>query len=335
MLVSNHGMGKSEVLTNFFQERGMKVVVFFASQMSDVGDLIGLPRKDEATGRTVFMPPYWWPKDGEPVVLFLDELSRARQEILQAVMDLALNRRLAGRPLPEGSRLVAAINYGDNYQTTPLDPAFVSRFNIYNFCPTVQEWLLWAKKVGVDHRVTDFIEENPMWLDKDPDMREGADTGIDKTPDRRAWKKVSDVIKGRDELGGVLIKIISSIVGPKAASAFLSSVAAMKMVSGRDVLMDFSKTKEKLEGYQLHQISVVNDGIFRHLEVEKVPDANKQNVRENLENYFEWLTKNKKEAAAHFTNLYVQNIYPTAVAFIARECRILTMCMITYVKGIK
>ena len=118
MLVSNHGMGKSEVLTNFFQERGMKVVVFFASQMSDVGDLIGLPRKDEATGRTVFMPPYWWPKDGEPVVLFLDELSRARQEILQAVMDLALNRRLAGRPLPEGSRLVAAINYGDNYQTT-------------------------------------------------------------------------------------------------------------------------------------------------------------------------------------------------------------------------
>ena len=29
-----------------------------------------------------------------------------------------------------------------------------------------------GEKVGVDHRVTDFIEENPMWLDKDPDMRE-------------------------------------------------------------------------------------------------------------------------------------------------------------------
>ena len=40
-----------------------------------------------------------------------------------------------------------------------------------------------------------FIEENPQWLDKDPDAKSGADTGLDKTPDRRAWKRVSDIVK--------------------------------------------------------------------------------------------------------------------------------------------
>lgn len=39
------------------------------------------------------MPPYWFPVDGKPIVLFLDELNRARPEVLQTIMDLALNRK--------------------------------------------------------------------------------------------------------------------------------------------------------------------------------------------------------------------------------------------------
>ena len=92
------------------------------------------------TGKTIFMPPYWFPTDNQPVVLFLDELNRARPEILQTIMDLALNRKLAGRELPAGSRIVSAVNDGEEYQLTDLDPALVSRFNIYNFRPTIGEW---------------------------------------------------------------------------------------------------------------------------------------------------------------------------------------------------
>ena len=187
MLVGNHGIGKSEILSEHFKGHGMPVVALFLGQMSDPGDLIGLPCKDEKTGKTDFMPPYWFPVDGKPIVLFLDELNRARPEILQTVMDLALNRKLAGKMLPEGSRIISAVNAGDQYQLTDLDPALVSRFNIVNFKPTAEEWLLWAKKEGLDQRVIGFIDENRMWLDKDPDAKEGADTGLDKTPDRRAW----------------------------------------------------------------------------------------------------------------------------------------------------
>ena len=335
MLVGNHGIGKSEILTDYFSGKGMKVVPLFLGQMSDPGDLIGIPNRNDTTGKTEFMPPYWFPLDGKPVVLFLDELNRARPEVLQTIMDLALNRTLAGRKLPDGSRIISAVNAGDQYQLTDLDPALVSRFNVVTFRPTVQEWLLWAEKVGVDARVRDFIRENPMWLDKNPDAKEGADTGLDKTPDRRGWKRVSDILKTAGDISPIVTKAIAAIVGPKAASAVVGSVSARKILSGREVLQNFEKHLPTLKGYELHQLSVVNDGIFRHLEVENLSGQAKENAKKNIDAYFTFLSKEKKEAAAHIANLYVQGTYPKAVSFMARECQVLTMAMVMYVKSIR
>ena len=335
MLVGNHGIGKSEILTDYFSGKGMKVVPLFLGQMSDPGDLIGIPNRNDTTGKTEFMPPYWFPLDGKPVVLFLDELNRARPEVLQTIMDLALNRTLAGRKLPDGSRIISAVNAGDQYQLTDLDPALVSRFNVVTFRPTVQEWLLWAEKVGVDARVRDFIRENPMWLDKNPDAKEGADTGLDKTPDRRGWKRVSDILKTAGDISPIVTKAIAAIVGPKAASALAGSVSARKILSGREVLQNFEKHLPTLKGYELHQLSVVNDGIFRHLEVENLSGQARENAKKNIDAYFTFLSKEKKEAAAHFANLYVQGTYPKAVSFMARECQVLTMAMVMYVKSIR
>ena len=337
MLVGNHGIGKSEILSEYYGSLGMPVVALFLGQMSDPGDLIGLPCKDEKTGKTDFMPPYWFPTDGKPIVLFLDELNRARPEILQTVMDLALNRKLAGKLLPEGSRIISAVNSGDQYQLTDLDPALVSRFNIVNFKPTAEEWLLWARKSGLDPRVVGFIDENRMWLDKDPDQKEGADTGLDKNPDRRAWKRVSGVVADKAELKEIDAKIISSIVGPKAASAFIQNAATRKILSGREVLSGFGKAKVKdtIAEYGIHQLSVVNEGIYRHLEVEKVREKDFSTYSENLISYFQYLTKHRKEAAAHFANIYVQGTYQEAIGFIATKCPMLVMMLVSYVKGIK
>ena len=102
LLMGKHGIGKSEIITAYYESKGMRVVPLFLGQMSDPGDIIGLPTKDEESGKTIFMPAYWFPTDGKPIVLFLDELNRARPEILQVVMDLVLNKKLAGRKLPEG-----------------------------------------------------------------------------------------------------------------------------------------------------------------------------------------------------------------------------------------
>ncbi len=132
MLVGNHGIGKSQILKSYYEnERKMPVISFFLGQMSDPGDLIGLMQKNEKTGRSEFLAPYWWPVSNKPIVLFLDELNRARPEILQSVMDLTLSRTLAGKSLPAGSIVISSINYGYEYQVKDLDPALYSRLNIY------------------------------------------------------------------------------------------------------------------------------------------------------------------------------------------------------------
>ncbi len=315
MLTGRHGIGKSEILSAYFGRQGMPVIALFLGQMSDPGDLIGLPNKDAKTGKTVFLPPYWFPMDGRPVVLFLDELNRARPEVLQTIMDLALNRRLAGRELPPGSRIISAVNVGEEYQLTDLDPALVSRFNIYNFRPTAEEWTLWAAGAGVDERVIEFISGNPSLLDGD-DMAEG--DNLDKTPDRRAWKRVSDLISGVSKPTSLHKKLLAGTIGVKAASLFCNALVSMVRLTGKDLLLNFEKHKGKLKKLPLHELSLLNESIFRYLETElsQKPEE-KETAAAALEAYIKLLLDGRKsEAFAHWISLYSGGNYPAATVFV-------------------
>ena len=319
MLVGKHGIGKSEILTRYFERLGIPVNTLFLGQMSDPGDLIGLPRLDEATGKTIFMPPYWFPTDGRPIVLFLDELNRARPEVLQTVMDLTLNRKLAGRSLPEGSRLIAAVNDGEEYQLTDLDPALVSRFNIYTFRPSAQEWLLWAAENKLDVRVTDFIRHNPKMLDGDGST-DNPDRGLDKTPDRRAWKKVSDCIAPIEQLDNIHKKIIAGIVGPIATQAFFSFLTTIRILSGQDILFNYPSHKAALRKYRLHEMAMVNESIFRFLEVTELTAEQKETAAANLKLYVKDLEKKQRnEELAHFASFFEKESYPNAISFILTQ----------------
>ena len=321
MLVGKHGIGKSEILTSFFNEKGLKVVTLFLGQMADPGDIIGIPSKVEkqdaagkATARTDFTPPYWFPQDGQPIVLFLDELNRARPEILQTVMDLTLNRKLAGKALPEGSHVISAVNEGEEYQLTDLDPALVSRFNIYEFKPTVEEWLNWAVGEGLDERVVNFIQDNPTWLDGDPNSKEYK--GLDKSADRRAWKHLSDVMLKVDTIKDIHKRIIAGIVGVGAAAAFIQSVQQHKAVTGKDLLLKYDKTIKTVEQYQLHEYAILNEAIFRYLENANLNEREKKEAADSLGKYITFLrTKKKREALANFTNIFEKGTYEKAIAF--------------------
>lgn len=316
MLTGRHGIGKSQILTNYFESKGMRVVALFLGQMSDPGDLLGLPTKDEATGKTAFMPPYWFPVDGQPVVLFLDELNRARPEILQTVMDLVLNRKLAGRLLPEGSRIISACNDGDEYQLTDLDPALVSRFNIYTFRPTVEEWLLWATRKGLDERVINFIQANPELLDRSGDTKE--EQGLEKDPDRRAWEKVARVMENISDPKQVHQKIVAGIVGVQAAAKLFLSLQK-GLLTPQELLADFKRAKQQLDNYQLHQLSLVNDTLCRFFETDQIETMERTLVRDNLKAYHDYLAKNHREAYAHFVSLVDGTGYKRMLLFINKE----------------
>lgn len=319
MLTGRHGIGKSEILNHYFGKQGIPVVSLFLGQMSDPGDLIGLPNKDATTGKTVFLPPYWFPMDGKPVVLFLDELNRARPEVLQTIMDLALNRRLAGRDLPPGSRIISAVNVGEEYQLTDLDPALVSRFNIYNFRPTVEEWMLWAAGAGVDERVIEFISGNPSFLDGDGTNNE--DANLDKTPDRRGWKRVSDIVANIEQPAALHKKLISGIIGVQAAAKFCQALADTRRLTGKDVLLHFEKHKDRLKKLPLHELSQLNESIFRYIETEGTKKCTgKAFIAKALADYVELLLGiNKSEAFAHWISLYSGGNYPMTNVFVLTD----------------
>ena len=54
MLVGSHGIGKSEILTEYYAAKGMPVVALFLGQMSDPGDIIGLPRFSPSVSSKIF-----------------------------------------------------------------------------------------------------------------------------------------------------------------------------------------------------------------------------------------------------------------------------------------
>ena len=316
MLAGRHGIGKSQILTRYFKSKGLPVKTLFLGQMSDPGDLLGLPNKDEKTGKTVFMPPYWFPVDGKPIVLFLDEINRARPEILQTVMDLVLNRKLAGRELPEGSRIIAAGNDGEEYQLTDLDPALVSRFNIYTFRPTVEDWLLWATRTGLDERILNFIGANPELLDRSTDTKE--DQGLDKDPDRRAWEKVARLMENIPNPLPVHQKVVAGIIGVQAAAQLFLSFRKDDL-SPVDLLTDFKKAKKSLDKYELHQLSLLNDALARFFETDKADTLDREMARKNLKAYHDYLLKNNREAYAHFVSLIDGTGYKKMLLLINKE----------------
>lgn len=324
MLVGRHGIGKSRILEDFFGSRGENVVTLFLGQMSDPGDLIGLPHLDEKTGRTEFMLPYWFPTDGKPVVLFLDELNRARPEVLQTVMDLTLNRKLAGKSLPAGSRIISAVNGGSEYQLTDLDPALVSRFNIYEFAPSVEDWIKWARTEGLDERIISFIDENSEYLDGDENFTA---ENLERTPDRRSWERASKIIQNFEELNAMVQPMISGIVGNRAAAAFFEFVNLHHLPSVESLLAHgkFSENKKMLDDLNFTELTQLNEAVFRWLEktspmIAALSTDTAEVVSENLISYFDWFAvNNKKELQAHFASLVSAQKFPHALNFIVEK----------------
>lgn len=335
MIIGRHGIGKSKILKDYYEnERKIPVIAFFLGQMSDPGDLIGLMHLNTQTGLSEFMPPYWWPTNNKPVVLFLDELNRARPEILQSVMDLTLNRTLAGKTLPQGSIVISAINYGEEYQVTDLDPALVSRFNIYEFEPTVDDWLIWANKAKLDKRVIEFIQKHHEFLDNINEFQKDyVDVGIEKTPDRRAWEKVSNLIANVQDLDDIYRKILAGIVGVRASLIFMKSLHERSLISAEDVLFRFDINAVK--ALKLQDFILLNEQIIQFIHNDNYDKSKKTLMHTNLLKYIKNLKKRKlNEGIAHFTSLLENSKYEKALTFVFAESEDLMAEISEYIKGI-
>ena len=319
MLRGIHGIGKSEFIRDYFEAQGYRVVVLMLGQLADNADLLGLPKyKELEDGTTVteFTRPDWWPRDeDEKVLLFLDEFNRANNpELHAAAMDLTLNRKLAGKSLPSNCRIAAAINpaHGDehSYDTTILDPALLDRFNVYEFTPTEDEWLEWAKDNGVHDMVIKFIDKHrSTYLDPPTGEQYKPDMVY---PSRRSWVRVSNIINSRPEilqdedLCGVVFK---GIVGTSATSRFNTFIKTHKDAIGADDIVkswhEDSTMRGKIKNLEItHQDSLnreLMDWWERFVNIDGLHAVTDEDIRKQYaSNMGEYLNTIEADSCASF-----------------------------------
>jgi hypothetical protein len=243
------GVGKSHLAKAVAAETGLPFIDVRGSTMSE-GDVGGYP--DVAgmaeTGVMTFCMPSWFMRAcKEPVLLMLDELNRSLPGVQQSFFQLVLDRELGndktGTPyrLHPGTRVIAAVNCGSEYDVNDMDPALLRRFYVCDLEPTNEDWLEWAGDAGIDRVLMDFIRQEPAHLRVDPSSVEPGTI----CPNPASWDRLngtlvhanlapSDVC-GTTPPGFYALSL--GFVGTEAAISFVDFVKNYeKVVSAEDVL---------------------------------------------------------------------------------------------------
>ena len=237
LIRGRHGIGKSTIVYQIAEQRGLPVVERRASQMTE-GDLLGLPKVEGNV--TKWLAPEWLHTAcNEPVVLFLDEVDRATLEVRQGIFELCDSRKIAGYSLHEDTIIFACVNgggdHGDQYQVSDMDPAELDRYTVFDVKPTVEDWLTWADG-NVNQAVWDFINDNHQHLEHNDDYEPNK-----VYPSRRSWERLSRTVDGQDlkalANNGSLYHLATGFIGFEGAVALVDYVKNYnKIVTVEDIL---------------------------------------------------------------------------------------------------
>lgn len=250
MIVGAHGTGKSTGVREFASENDFEFVDLRLGSM-DVGDLLGLPdfTGEGARKRTSFMSPDWFPKDpSSRGIIFLDEINRARRDVLQAVFQLVLDRKMHDKELPKEWYVVAACNPDtEDYTVTDTsDKALMDRFCHIKVTSSYQDFLGYGKAKNFDEKVLRFISAQPTLL-----RGSAKDFSLDYVqPSDRSWEMVSRLMSAGITEARILNELISGLVGTEASVAYLSFMEnEEKPIKGKDIVKKYDKQRAKVQSY--------------------------------------------------------------------------------------
>lgn len=250
-LIGKHGVGKSSVVSQYAKDNGYSFHPFFLGQMSDNGDLLGLPEFNrDSTGKALsvsFIHPEKLPKKSRSV-LFFDELNRASKELLQAIFQLALEGTLHDYTLPEDSFIIMAMNPAtDDYAVLDFaDKAFADRFCHINFEPSHEEFHNYMNAKYGKSKISDFLKQQSKLLEES-DLQ-AFDLNFVK-PSRRSWDRLQKL-----ELTGIsdslLVECGMGIVGPAAMISYSSwRETQNKILEGVDIMDKYDTVRNEFLSY--------------------------------------------------------------------------------------
>ena len=244
------GVGKSFLAKQVAEHHDLPFIDVRGSTMSE-GDVGGYPDIEgmKESGVMTFCMPSWFVRAcNEPCVLMLDELNRSLPGVQQSFFQLVLDRELGndknGNPyrLHPETRVLAAVNFGSEYDVNEMDPALLRRFWVCDIEPSVEDWTTWARDNDIDSLLIDFITNNPTHLRVDPSTVEPGTV----CPNPASWHRLNDClvamgmapseIAGKENPDG-MYALSLGMVGLEAAIAFTKFVKeADRMLTVDDVM---------------------------------------------------------------------------------------------------
>lgn len=250
-IIGRHGIGKSSVISQYAKENGYSFHPFFLGQMSDNGDLLGLPEfnrsKDGVAVSVSFIHPAKLPKKPRSI-LFFDELNRATKELLQAIFQLALEGTLHDYTLPEDSFIVMAMNPAtDDYTVLDFaDKAFADRFVHIVLDPTHDEFHTYMKTKYTTSTVSEFLKQQTKLLEE-TDLSPASLDFV--KPSRRSWDRLQKL-----ELTGMPQELFREagmgIVGAAAMIAYNSwRENQVSILNGKEILDNYKAVRKKFISY--------------------------------------------------------------------------------------
>jgi hypothetical protein len=243
------GVGKSHLAKAAADELGLPFIDVRGSTM-DEAKVTGIPdfEVSKELGVSTFVLPSWYVRScREPVVLMLDELNRSMPQVMQAFFQIVLDRELGndsnGNPvrLHPDTRVMAAVNHGNEYDVNEMDPALLRRFWVVDLEPTTQDWLEWAAGAGIDPITIDFISHHPEHLR----VNMGALEPGTVAPTPASWHRLDESLRHMNlvpsDLAGAshptVYPLAMGFVGTEAAIAYTEFIKRYeRVISAEDVL---------------------------------------------------------------------------------------------------
>lgn len=323
-----HGIGKTQVVEQVAEKLGYGFRNIRLSQI-DPTELIGFPKTkstvlkfDDGTQEEIeyldYNPPKWYVDAMRgKYIIFLDELNRAKRDVLQAAFELVNERRLNGRQLPDDVLIVVACNPpSPKYDTIEFDEALTDRFCHVHVHSNYEVFTNWAKtknaekKQRINQDILNFLSMDKSRATFDFVDAEDRKFPVECKPSPRSWEKVNEVF-ALNLPKETRLELVSGIIGSEIAMNFFNSLGQGNKPITLDELIAMNVndkediTVERIKRYSKVGEDVIKDGkaslgeegeqivelaLLSHTCEDLVRDENKELVKEHADKTLQFLT---------------------------------------------
>lgn len=242
------GVGKSEIVQQWCRANTLRFIDLRAAYLESP-DLIGYPTVETIDGRQVTKHnvPEFWPHPGEsPGVLFIDEVNRGTNAVMNCFMQLLTDKRIHNYEFPQNWMIVAAINpENGEYEVNTMDAALKSRFELFEVNYDRESFVTYMKDSAWDERIVMFVESG-SWTYTTPE--EVAKNPQAKYVSPRNWSKVNNALKaGFKEEDSLMI--FEALLGKNIGKMFLAFLNDERPVLRADLESSKAKSLKRLKKF--------------------------------------------------------------------------------------